>query len=317
MSWKRTLVELSEPTFIVLLGPTASGKSDLGFFLQKETGGVVVNADAIQCYQKVEIGAAKPPLKLRNQEGVYLFDWVAPPHTMSAREYAEKAWQVVDQNPSAGPFYFVGGSGFYLKALEYGMLSAPPSTHNLEEELKERGEQALFGELQKLDPERAQVISPKDHYRLLRSLEVVRATGKTFAQLQAEREAAPTGLRSRGQVLRFALDAPKEWLRDRVERRTKQMLTEGWIEEVESLLSEGLEDWWPMKSVGYREVAEYLRGELSSTQLPELIVQRTMDLAKKQRTWSRGLKDITMLDATLPVEVIARTLQESVAQKAR
>lgn len=310
--------ESSKPTFVLLQGPTASGKTDLGFLLQETLGGPLLNADAIQCYEEVEVGAAKPPLEQRRQPHVHLFDWVSYPQELTARLYAEKAWDVVDQNLGEEFFFFVGGSGFYIRALEKGLLAVPPSEPEkiqaLQKELQLQGQEALYKELQSLDPERAQVIAPQDHYRLLRSLEVVRATGRTFSDLQKDRDLHRAGLRARGKVVPIGLEAPKDWLLQRVSQRVDQMLKEGFIEEVRSLLGRGRGGWAPLKSVGYKEVALHLQGKLDFKSLKEEIVQRTMGLAKRQRTWSHSLKNITMVDARLGPEALLKAVAQALKE---
>jgi tRNA dimethylallyltransferase len=183
--------------------------------------------------------------------------------------------------------FVVGGTGFYFQAIEKGMYpigaADPVTIQEVENEVQESPEK-LHQELRDKDPEAAAKISINDHYRLARAIEILRTHGKPPSQIRKEFEESRAPFPY--PLLKIGIRAPKEELLPRVAVRTQKMLKLGLLEEVQSLLDRGLSQWAPLQSVGYKEAIDYLKGRLTSEEeLKNLIVQNTMRLAKKQRTW--------------------------------
>ncbi len=281
---------------LFLVGPTGSGKSDLALQCAKFNSIEIFNADSIQCYQRVDIGSAKPTLKERSVCPHHLFDIVSPGDELTAGEYRRLAFESLKKCRSEYAIV-VGGSGFYIRALEKGLYEWPPTSQEVREsvqsDFESNGVEALYSELKKKDPEYAETLSTNDTYRIMRGVEVLR-----------EGAGLPSVLISNFQTTPFpyeysilGVELPREELRERVEDRTQKMLKNGWVEEVKLLLKEGYKDWSPLKAIGYREVVEYLEGTISIEELEPKIVQSTMRLAKKQMTWFRNQHETKWLSS--------------------
>tara|TARA_B100001248_G_scaffold262195_1_gene256639 strand:+ start:1669 stop:2562 length:894 start_codon:yes stop_codon:yes gene_type:complete len=278
---------------LFLVGTTASGKSQMAMRLAEKFAAEIVNADSIQVYEGLDIGSAKPSAKDFEAIPHHLYSHVPKGKVYTAGDYEKEALRVLE-NIKAPLAIVVGGSGFYLQALEKGMFDAakpsPEIKQKMEERMQEEGAEKLYHELMDQDPAYAKRISIHDSYRILRAHELL---------LQNK---MPSDLKQDFQVrefpypyLKIGMDVPKEILRQRVAQRTEKMLAEGLIEETRSLIDLGFEEWPALNSVGYREVKEYLRGELVKEDLPEKITTKTMQLAKKQRTWFRRDVNINWL----------------------
>lgn len=270
---------------VLIVGPTATGKSQLAHRLARETGGCIVNADSIQLYQGLKIGSAAPTDEEKSEVDHFLFQVVPKGEAWTASEYQEKAWKIVERELRSRVVFIVGGSGFYVQALERGMGGSKAESeevrNQLESELREKGGEALFEELKRVDKVAAAKLHPNDHYRLLRALGYYRTFGTRFSEDQrlSSVRAWPGGL------IKVGLTGTQEELRPVIEKRTQSMMERGFIDEVKSLLDEGLEDWWPLQSVGYKEVVQFLRAEISKEDLVPEIVKKTLYLAKRQKTW--------------------------------
>ncbi len=289
---------MSVNTVYFIVGPTASGKSDLALAAAEKLSGVVVNADSLQFYRGMDIGTAKPSLLERKRVPHFLFDIRDPDQPLSAAEYRKEALDIIASHVARGPVMVVGGSGFYLQALEKGVYEAPAMSSDmrrrLDHELGERGLPSLFEELKRKDPELAARLSAQDAYRICRALGVIYETGRTVTairkQFLAEQRPFPYPLKKIG------LNIERSVLRERVIRRTERMLGEGLVAEVETLVKKGYSEQRVLKSVGYKQCLEVLNGELDPAQLKDLIVLRTMQLAKKQMTWFRADTQIVWFD---------------------
>jgi len=289
----------SQKPVIFVVGTTASGKSQWALELAQGLSGSIVNCDSVQLYKSLDIGAAKPSPDEMATVPHYLYDYVPEGATMTAGNYSRDFFACMEKQPEGKPVFVVGGTGFYFQAIEKGMYPVRQTPLAIQQEIAEilktdEGAAKLYEEFQRLDPEAAQKIHARDHYRLGRAMELIRAEGKSVTQIQkdfAEKQAPfPYPL------LKIGLRWDREVLRDRVRMRTRKMLDAGLIEEVEALLSRGLGEWSALQSVGYKEVLEYLREGRSSEWLFENIVQNTMGLAKRQRTWFQRDTEIHWLD---------------------
>lgn len=272
---------------IFIQGTTASGKSHWALELAQKYGGAIVNCDSIQVYKEIEIGTAKPSLEERALVPHYLFDFISPPHEYTAGEYTRDFFKTLSEMTEA-VVWVVGGTGFYFQAIEKGMYpirkADPKTIAEIEGELVlPGGAEKLYKELQVIDPEFAKKISPNDHYRLARALEVFRTEGKNITQVQSEFSSLQKPFPF--PLLKLGVKRSKEQLLESVAVRSQKMLALGLIDEVQAMLAKGYKDWSPLQSVGYKEVVQFLNGELQDHELESKIVQGTMRLAKKQRTW--------------------------------
>lgn len=277
----------------MVVGPTASGKSDLSLNLAEKTQGVILNADSIQMYQGLVIGAAAPTKEDQARCPHFLFGEVAPPQEITAGEYAARAHQVLAElaQKNTKVVYVVGGTGFYLQALEKGMMPVgkadPTHQARLEAELSvPLGAEKLHAELMQKDPITAGRISVNDHYRLVRALEIIRRTGRSFTEIQNEHKASEKCFPF--PLLKLGVRGEKDTLNPRIQKRAEKMVMGGIINEVRNLLEAGFKTWAPLQSVGYRETISYLDGDAgidSKERLIEAIALSTRQLAKKQRTW--------------------------------
>lgn len=284
--------------FVFWIGPTAVGKSGLALATSEKFSGArpagamstipILNADSVQTYKKVDIGSAKPSSQDMARAPHFLFDVISPPETMTAGEYNRRFYDWVEKEGAQYPIAFVvGGTGFYFQAIEKGLLPIPPANAEVQAELFRRleieGENALHAELLAADPESGARIHPRDHYRLVRALDIIHATGKAPSQILKEHSAQahfPFPL------LKIGLQRPKEEMAKILRRRTEQMLAAGWLDEVKALLAEGLSSWEPLSSVGYKECVQYLKGEiLTEAALIQAVVDSSLRLQKKQKTW--------------------------------
>ncbi|MEK2645085.1 tRNA (adenosine(37)-N6)-dimethylallyltransferase MiaA [Bdellovibrio sp. BCCA] len=280
---------------IFVVGATATGKSEWALKLAQEFGGVIVNCDSIQVYKKLDIGAAKPTKEEQALVPHYLLDYVNPPQEMTAGQYCRDFYECVEQIPENTPVFVVGGTGFYFMAIEKGMypvLPVPPEIQKaVEGELKTaEGAEKLHKELLEKDPEYGAKIHLSDHYRIGRAIELIRSQGKSVTQIQ--NEFAETRSEFPFPLLKIGPSWDREVLKERIALRTKKMLEQGLVQEVQNLLDEGLEKWAPMSSVGYKETIAFLKNDLNSEQLFEEISKNTRQLAKRQRTWFQRDKDI-------------------------
>ena len=277
---------------IFLLGPTASGKTDWALRWADKTGGIIVNGDSVQVYRELNIGSAKPDFKEYPYIPHYLFGLVEAPQVWTAADYRKNALEILHKKLPEKQTFVVGGSGFYIQALERGMYPIRKIPEKIIEELKiiykKKGVSFLYNQLQEKDPERAHKIGSGDHYRILRSLAVIESEGCSISEIK--KRFFPKKLP--WPYLKIGLDISREELVKRVENRTRLMLKKGLIEEVESLLHKGLENWKPLQSVGYKESLLFLKGRLSKDTLYSHIVQNTLSLAKKQKKWFQKDKDI-------------------------
>lgn len=285
----------SQRPVIFVVGTTASGKSDWALRWAQEFGGVIVNCDSVQVYEKLNIGAAKPTLAEQSLVPHYLLGYVSPPQEMTAGVYARDFFSCLEKLPVNVPIFVVGGTGFYFMAIEKGMYPVVPVAEEIQKsvaaELSEQGGvEKLYQELQAVDPEYAAKIHLADHYRIGRAIELIRSQGKSVTQIQSDFAAAQRKFPY--PLLKIGPTWHREVLRERIEIRTQKMLQDGLVAEVQGLLDEGLEAWAPLSSVGYKETMAYLRGEISQDQLMSEIATNTRQLAKRQRTWFQRDKEI-------------------------
>ncbi len=289
MIGNKTLAGLGpDDKLIAIYGPTASGKSDLAMKVAQQIGGEIVNYDSVQLYKNFNIGSAKPTTEDLSKVKHHLIDVVDSKQDMDAAIYREVSRGVHQQlQQSSTPSVFVGGTGLYLRAFLGHKWHELPSDQTLRNELEVLSTPEAYEFLLKEDPVRAAELKPQDRFRILRALEIVRITGKSFSELTSKPE-KPL------KVKILLCNPERELLLKRIEVRTKSMLDAGLVDEVKGLLDGGCSpDCLPMRSIGYHQVSKYLlSGNMPSTSvLKEEIVIATRQYAKRQRTWINQIKD--------------------------
>ena len=281
------------PRLIAVAGPTASGKSALALRLAAARGGEIVSCDSLQVYRGLDIGSAKPTRAERDAVPHHLLDVVDPDQDFSAADYGRLARQAVADIAGRGRTPIVaGGTGLYLRALLHGLFEGPardePLRRRLEAIAGRRGDDRLHRMLARVDPEAAARIEPRDRVRVVRALEVYRATGRPIGEHHRAGSGALAGFDARVIVL----DPGREALRPRVEARTDAMLAAGLVEETRALLAR-YPDARPLDAIGYRQAAAVVRGESDVAKARRDMVVETMRYAKRQRTWFRHQQDAT------------------------
>ena len=283
---------------IVLVGPTAVGKTELSFRLAERFNCEIVSMDSMQVYRGMDIGTAKPSLQERAQVPHHLIDIVRPDEQYDAARFVRDALGAIETIAARSKTALLtGGTGLYLKALFEGLFDALPADKAVREQLQarlaEEGRAALHAELCRVDPAAGARIHPNDTQRLLRGLEIFHASGKTWTELiQAQKQAGQGGaVFSRAYLA--GLRCPKEELHERIARRTLAMLDSGLIEEVERLRQMGYGPELPsMQAIGYRHVNTFLAGEWSKAELTEQLILDTRHYAKRQMTWFSANKEL-------------------------
>jgi len=274
---------------VVVLGPTASGKTALSLTLAERFHGEIVNCDSVAMYREFDIGTAKPTSSERTRVPHHLVDCVEPTSHITAGEYARQARQVLAEIKARGRLpILVGGTGLYLRSLLDGLFPGPQRSEELRERLRqrqaERGEKYLHRILQRLDPAAAGKIHANDTPKLIRAIEVCLASRKKMTELWRERGREPLrGFR----ILRLGLDPDRQALYARINRRARLMFESGLVEETERLVAKYGGTAGPLSSLGYRQALQFLRGEISREQALESAQQAHRNYAKRQMTWFR------------------------------
>lgn len=274
---------------IFVVGPTATGKSNVALAIAKSLNAPIINLDSLQIYKSVPVGTAMPSISERSEVPHYLYEYVDEGVNYTAGQFRSDAIDTLDE--LQGPIVLVGGSGFYIRAFEKGMYSVSDTPvdikNKVQDLLQSKGAEHCYELLKTEDPEYAKKISGNDHYRVQRALELIWGEKKTMAQIKKDSEAQLENTSLKNPMLWLGLDIERPVLKNRIEKRFDQMQSQGIKEEVEALMDKKLYDWTPMKSVGYVETIDFINGKLSEAEWKELVVKNTMYLAKRQRTWFR------------------------------
>jgi tRNA dimethylallyltransferase len=283
---------VSSPTkeLVVIVGPTASGKTDFAIRLAQRHVTEIVSADSVQIYRRFDLGTGKPSPEQRAQVPHWLIDVAEPLEPMDAARWAELAAAQIQVIHARGRRAIVcGGSFLWILALLFGLAPAPPADTEVRARhrgvVESRGRQALHAELLAVDPSSAQRLSPNDTMRVSRALEVFELTGTPMSRWQAEHGFRQPRYRYR--LIGIALERSE--LDARIYTRVKSMLDAGWIQEVQGLLSQGFRRARAMGSVGYRQIAEALESStpIDVGKLSDAIYRATRRFARRQRTWLR------------------------------
>ena len=283
---------MSKPKVIVICGPTASGKTALSIELAQKINGEIVSADSMQIYKDMDIGTAKTTLEEMQGIKHYLQDFVEPDKRYSVADYKVDAEKAIEEILSKGKTpIVVGGTGLYVDSLIYGIEYQEirfdeKYRKELEDIALKDGLETLYKKAQEIDPEAMKKISCNDKKRIMRVLEIYKATGKT--KTEQEIESRKKEVKYDYKV--FAIDWEREKLYERINKRVDIMIENGLIEEVENLLKKYKEFPTAMQGLGYKEVVEYLKGYLTKEEMIDKIKQETRRYAKRQITWFRKNK---------------------------
>ncbi len=283
---------------IILLGPTASGKTNLSILLAEELGTSIISADSRQCYKHLDIGTAKPTRDELDKAPHFNISNLELEEEDSAVKFLERAgkWEQ-DILESSEHVIYAGGSTLHLTGLIQPFDGAPDSNPEnlaaLNQRIEEEGIEVLFNQLQEMDPDYIPKMDGMNRQRIIRALDVWMQTGKPFSSFHQDESIKPDS-----NTIVFGLHWEREKLYERINQRVDQMIEQGLIEEVQSILDNGYsKQLQSLQTVGYREVISYLGGDFTKEEMVEKIKTNTRRYAKRQLTWFRRWDFIRWLDA--------------------
>lgn len=271
---------------IIICGPTAVGKTDVGIELAEKFDGEIVSADSQQVWRGFDIGTAKANLAEKSRVPHHLIDIADPTEHFDAKRFVELADAAIEDIASRGKIPFVvGGTGMFLRMLEKGLCEAPPRdedfrTH-LEAEIERHGLWTFHDRLKEIDPESASAIHPNDRTRIVRALEICELTGMAPSALRKKHGFS----KRRYDALKIGLDIDRGELYRRIDARVDGMMEAGLVDEVRSLLEKYDAACQPFRAVGYREIVAYLSGKIALDEAVTLTKRNTRRFAKRQLTW--------------------------------
>jgi tRNA dimethylallyltransferase len=282
----------NKPKILIIAGPTGVGKTGIAIQMAKKWGGEIIGADAIQVYRYMDIGSAKPDPHEQAQIKHHMIDVVDPDVQFDAARYVEMTRPVIQRLHHANiPIFLVGGSGLYIKALTGGLFSQAPGNPSIRQKYKqmadEHGNAFLFEELQKKDPQAALTIHPNDMVRIIRALEVIETTGQSITVHHQAHQFADHPY----QLFKIMLNEDRKQLYNRIEHRVDQMIHDGLLDEVKSLIHKGYHcQLNAMQSIGYKHMCAFLNDQMDWNETIRLMKRDTRRYAKRQFTWFRADK---------------------------
>ncbi|MEJ9231817.1 tRNA (adenosine(37)-N6)-dimethylallyltransferase MiaA [Peribacillus butanolivorans] len=284
---------------LVIIGPTAVGKTKMSIELAKQFNGEIISGDSMQVYKGMDIGTAK--IKREETEGIphYLLDIKEPDEPFSAAEFQERANACIEDIQNRGKLpIIVGGTGLYIQSVIYDyQFSEKPSDPSyrgmLEKQVKELGIDPVFEQLRSVDPESANRIHPNNVRRVIRALEIFHCTGKTMSEQLDEQ---PTEMKYDTCIIGLTMD--REKLYQRIDQRVDGMIEEGLIQEVQSFYEQGLRDCQSIQAIGYKEIYDFIDERASLEEAQEALKQNSRRYAKRQLTWFRNKMDVIWFDMT-------------------
>lgn len=290
----------TKKTIYAIVGPTASGKTEIGVALALRLGNAeIINCDSVQIYKEIEIATAKPSIAEMRGVKHHLIDYISPEINYTAADWAQDAAQKIEEIEACGNVaILVGGTGFYLRALRQPFFESPKTDARLRDKLnnlrERRGAEHLHKLLQKVDKTSADKLFPRDYVRSMRALEVYFQTGNRLSELQPNRSEPPDFA---DRIKIFALNPPRDVLYEKINARAEKHFADGLINEVKILRDKGLrDDTNALGAHGYRRVCEFLRGERSLNSAIEQSKQDIRNYAKRQMSWFRHKEDVIWLD---------------------
>jgi tRNA dimethylallyltransferase len=286
-----------DPLLVVVLGPTASGKTALSLQLAESFNGEIVNCDSVAMYREFDVGTAKPTFADRARVPHHLLDCVDPTGHMTAGEYARQARQVLDDIKARGRLPVIaGGTGLYLCAVLEGLFPGPQRSEELRNRLRDRANvrspNYLHRILARLDQAAAEKIHANDAPKLIRAIEVCLASRQKMTALWQQGGRDPLkGFR----ILRFGLDPDRQALYSRINHRAQQMFENGLVEETKRLIEKYGDTAGPLSSLGYKQAVQFLEGKLTREQALHAAQQAHRNYAKRQMTWFRREPEVHWL----------------------
>ena len=288
---------------LCILGPTASGKTDLAIQLTERLPCDLISVDSAMVYTGLDIGTAKPDAATLKAYPHALIDICDPAIPYSAAQFRQDALHSIEQTLARGRIpVLVGGSMLYHRVLQQGMAELPSADHTIRTELQKKAEvygwEVLHQDLQRIDPAAASRIHSNDSQRLLRALEVYEVSGKTLSAYWQEQETTLLPYK----FINIGLQIERELLRERIAQRFNAMIKQGFVEEVRAFyVREDMHSELPsMKSVGYQQVWQYLDGQLNHNEMVEHAINATRQFAKRQVTWLRRWPELQWIDVCDP-----------------
>jgi len=284
---------------VVIIGPTAVGKTKLSIELAKRLDGEIISGDSMQIYRGMDIGTAK--IKPEETEGIphYLIDIKEPTESFSVAEFQQTVRPLITEIAARGKLpIIVGGTGLYIQSVIFDyQFSDAPSDEKYRTELQKfaenNGALALHKKLEEIDRESAERIHPNNVRRVIRALEIYHCTGKSMTEWQ--RQQTPELLYD---VALIGLTMEREKLYERINARVDKMIEEGLLEEVKALYSRGIRDCQSIQAIGYKELYEYLEGKIMLEEAVEQLKQNSRNYAKRQLTWFRNKIPVQWFDMT-------------------
>jgi tRNA dimethylallyltransferase len=309
------------PRLVVILGPTASGKSELGVHLAEQLGGEILICDSTQVYRRFDIGTAKVPSAERRGIPHHLIDLVEPSQVFTAGDYRTRAVEVLDDLRARHKTpILTAGTGLYLRALLEGLADAPTRSDDLRDRLRARaslkGAEYLHSLLSRLDRETASRIAPRDTQKIIRAIEIRVLAGKGVADVHREGRIGLEGY----DIRKIGLLPARPALYSRIDARVLSMIEAGWMDEVRQRIAEGIPgNVKPFQFIGYAELRACLEGSMEQNAAIREIQQATRRFAKRQITWFRKEKGVAWLTGfgddprieTAALEIVRAPLPEN------
>ncbi len=291
-------IEHDRPRIVILLGPTGIGKSKMALEWAEALGGEIISADSVQVYQYMDIGTGKPTRDDQERVRHHLIDLVPPDQPFHAALYRTLGRKTIDQLfQNRKPIWVVGGTGLYIKTLTQGLFNSPKIDprvrESLKQEAKEKGSDALYERLKKVDSQTASHLHPNDLFRMIRALEVFDSTG---VPISFYREQHCFGERPY-LTLKVGLEMNRDRLFRRIDERVDQMLEKGFLQEVERLMGMGYgPELKPMQSLGYKQMVQFLLKEIGWDEAVRRMKRDTRHYAKRQWTWFKADPEVRWWD---------------------
>lgn len=299
--YKGMIIMDGKENLIVIVGPTAVGKTAVSIDLAKKINGEIISADSMQIYKYMDIGTAKVSKEEMENIPHYMLDIVYPDEDFTVAEYKEKAEYYIHKINMSGKIpIIVGGSGLYLNSIVYELKFTRVETN---EEFRKKynqiadtyGNQYIYDELCKVDPLSAQRINPNDRKRIIRALEIFHETGKPMSYYNKDFRKEV----DKYNLAMFGLTMDRRKLYPRINKRVDEMIEKGLIEEVQKLLDMGYtKDLVSMQGIGYKEIIPYLEGKIELDKAIEILKRNTRRFAKRQLTWFRRDNRIEWIDVS-------------------
>ncbi len=290
----------NKPRLIVIVGPTAIGKTEAAIRLAREWDSEIISADSMQVYRYMDIGTAKPTIEERSLVPHHLVDVVNPDEQFNAAMFMEMSQRIIAGLHSLGkPVFVVGGTGLYVKALLGGLFRGPDADEGLRElyrgELRRFGKAHLYEKLKEKDREAAAQIDKNDAVRIIRALEVLELCGESIVERQKAHRFSDNLYES----IKIGLTGERSQLYERIDQRTEKMIGAGLVDEVQGLLARGYIDTLkPMQSLGYKHIIKYLNGFYNLEDAIRIMKRDTRRFAKRQITWFGADKEITWFSSS-------------------